>query len=167
VNESLVLWILAAVVAALLVLPLIQRRHRPPSRAEPIASGGGEEDPAAQALREIELDRAMGKLSERDYTALRTKYEAHLAARPQAPPSAAGGEPRRETDQSLEERAEALVRHWRERRVECPECGVRPEPEATYCSNCGRRLAPCPACGRQVTEPGARHCTHCGASLAA
>ena len=139
--ESLVLWILAAVVAALLVLPLLRRRNRPSVRAEPTAPVGGEEDPAVLAMREIELDRAMGKLNERDYTALRAKYEAELAARtaamePTAPPAV----PRREASQSLEDRAEALVRYWRERRVECPECGVRPEPGANYCSNCGRRL---------------------------
>jgi hypothetical protein len=140
--ERLVLWILAAVVAALLVLPLLRRRNRPSVSAGPAAPLGGEEDRAVLALREIELDREMGKLNERDYTALRAKYEAELAARTAAmePTASPVAVPHRDAGQSLEDRAEALVRYWRERRVECPECGVRPEPGANYCSNCGRRL---------------------------
>lgn len=160
-SESLVLWVLAAVVVALLGMPLLRRRRPSASGPERLVAGSADEDPAVLALREIELDRAMGKLSESDYTALRAKYEAAAAATTAAVPAAAP------PAGALEDRAEALVRYWRERRTECAECGVRPEPEARYCSNCGRRLAPCPACGRQVTEPGARHCASCGASLSA
>jgi hypothetical protein len=35
---------------------------------------------------------------------------------------------------------EARVRALRERHPTCGTCGVRPEPDATYCSNCGRAL---------------------------
>jgi hypothetical protein len=163
-SESVVLWVLAAVVLVLLGMPLWRRRGPPAAGAERSVAESAEDDPAALALREIELDRAMGKLSESDYAALRAKYEAAAAARTPAAASSPAPVP---PAGALEDRAEALVRHWRERRTECPECGVRPEPDARYCSNCGRRLAPCPACGRQVTEPGALHCAACGASLAA
>ena len=86
-GESLVLWILAAVALALLAWPLVRRRHSPAVKTTPAtarrsaAGAGGEEDPAVMALREIELDRAMGKLSERDYETLRAKYRAELDAR--------------------------------------------------------------------------------------
>jgi hypothetical protein len=38
-------------------------------------------------------------------------------------------------------RAEALIRQWRDApRPTCPNCGLRPEPAARYCSNCGTGL---------------------------
>jgi hypothetical protein len=37
---------------------------------------------------------------------------------------------------------EARVRELRSRHVSCERCGVRPEPDAVYCSNCGRRVRP-------------------------
>ncbi|MGH7699958.1 MAG: hypothetical protein ACREMJ_05510 [Gemmatimonadales bacterium] len=66
---------------------------------------------ALRALREIEFDRATGKLSDTDYDALRAQYTA-----------AALDALRRET---------GLV---------CPTHGVRPETDAAFCSGCGRRL---------------------------
>jgi hypothetical protein len=39
-----------------------------------------------------------------------------------------------------EDQIEARVRALRERHPTCDSCGVRPEPDATYCSNCGRAL---------------------------
>ncbi len=36
---------------------------------------------------------------------------------------------------------EAALRAYRAARPECPACGPRPEADAVYCSNCGRRLA--------------------------
>ncbi len=35
---------------------------------------------------------------------------------------------------------EAALRAYRAGRPDCPDCGPRPEADATYCSNCGRRL---------------------------
>ena len=35
---------------------------------------------------------------------------------------------------------EARVRELRSRHISCERCGVRPEPDALYCSDCGRRL---------------------------
>ncbi len=36
---------------------------------------------------------------------------------------------------------EAALRAFRAGRPECPDCGLRPEADAVYCSNCGRPLA--------------------------
>ncbi len=144
------------------------------------------------ALREIELDRQMGKLTEADYHVLRAQVERRLAEaqaarpapapepgpvapagrgtaarstsidRPAAPPATlVDGAP---TDP--EDHAEWLVRRARTMTVACPECGVRPEPDARYCSHCGRFLARCPSCGRTVDEIGARFCIGCGTPLA-
>jgi len=115
---------------------------------------------ALGALREIEFDRATGKLSDEDYAALHRKYTAEAVAamraesvtppRPSAKPAAAQvGRP-----------APAV----------CPTHGPRPEPDAVFCSECGRRLggveAYCARCGTSL-EVDARYCHACGARSAA
>lgn len=121
-------------------------------------------------LQEIELDYAMGKLSEDDYRALVARYArsdprelergtSPLAADSGVGPSAGAVE--------LEREAEAMVKHARGPIVTCPECGPRPEPQATYCSNCGRYLHRCSSCGQEVVAALARYCSNCGKPLSA
>lgn len=71
---------------------------------------------AIDALREIEFDHATGKLSERDYAELKASY----------------------TQRALE-----MMRGVGDEgtTVVCGVCGPRPEPDATFCSECGRPLA--------------------------
>jgi hypothetical protein len=109
---------------------------------------------ALRALKEIEFDRATGKLSDADYDALKRKYtaEALVALREDAgtplPVSARPSGPA----------------------VACPTDGPRPERDARFCSACGRRLgdAPgyCTRCGSAL-EPEARFCARCGVKVAA
>lgn len=119
---------------------------------------------AVDALREIEFDRATGKLSDSDYDALKTRYTAQaLAAMRSSSPAAA----RAPTDADVE----ALIRRQRESQREAPSCpthGPRPELDAVYCSDCGRYLAGvCSRCGARASAPGARFCDSCGHRLAA
>ena len=87
-------------------------------------------------MNELELDRAMGRISDDDYARWRRELEA--GAPDDAPTEAATAAPP-PADGTTE--AEALVRHWREApRPICPTCGVRPEPAARFCSNCGASL---------------------------
>lgn len=129
------------------------------------------EEDAVAALRETEFDRATGKLSDSDYEALRSRYTeralAELRARDSGaamaatPVSAGAGD-------DVMDVAEAAVRRQRARMHECVACGPRPEPDAVYCSDCGRYLpGSCAGCGAAVNEPGARFCPGCGATLAA
>lgn len=114
---------------------------------------------AIAGLREVEFDRATGKLSDEDYTDLKSAFtrDAVAALRAdvqQSPPDAT--------------REGAAVLEYRQRRRECPTCGPRPEPDALYCSSCGSYLAgSCGSCGAKVTDTGARYCVVCGRSLAA
>lgn len=67
---------------------------------------------AVDALREIEFDRATGKLSDSDYSELKASYT---------------------------QRALAVMRSAGP--VVCDICGTRPENDAQFCSNCGRRVS--------------------------
>src|SRR3954465_13344280 len=120
---------------------------------------------AIDALREIEFDRETGKLSDADYSALKTEYTRKglvemRARRGTVPkpspvtPAGAGGvavaqAPNAETSPDALDMAEAAILRYRAIRRECDTCGPRPEPDPTFCSNCGKYLK------------GA--CVHCGA----
>jgi cytochrome c biogenesis factor len=65
-----------------------------------------------------------------------------------------------------EDPAEAAVKRWRARKVECPDCGPRPESVAMFCSNCGRFLEnECPRCHAAVHASDARFCENCGTAF--
>lgn len=116
------------------------------------------DESAILALREIEFDRATGKLSEVDYAELKQKY----AERALRELRSAGG------TRSVEPRdpIEARVRAYRMTHRECPTCGLRPEPDAIYCSTCGAYLdRVCPRCAADITEPSAVFCSSCGMEL--
>lgn len=66
---------------------------------------------AVDALREIEFDRATGKLSDSDYAALKSSYTQRAVNAMRA--------------------GETLI---------CEKCGPRPEIDATFCSRCGAPL---------------------------
>jgi ribosomal protein L40E len=72
---------------------------------------GPRQSPAVDALRELEFDRATGKISDADYEPLKARY----------------------TEQAL-----AVMRAGAAR--VCERCGTRPELDAEFCSNCGARL---------------------------
>lgn len=127
---------------------------------------------AIDALREIEFDRATGKLSDDDYTALKTEYTraalVELRAREDATPAAAGAMPNDTLAVAAADPAEAAVLRYRGVHRDCPTCGPRPEPDPAFCSSCGHYLkGTCAHCGTTVDAPASRFCTNCGASLAA
>ena len=129
-NETAVLVAIGAAVAARRQRPLLRGRVR---TSEP--RGVREERPvhptAPDELAELELDRAMGRVSDADFEKWRGELEADLAP---------AGEPQPAPIDATA-RAEALIRQWRDvPRPTCPNCGLRPEPAARYCSNCGTAL---------------------------
>ena len=127
------------------------------SAARPV---DGDED-AIVALREIEFDRATGKLSDSDYADLKTRYTQRALDAMRASGRVAADAP-------VEDVVEAAVLAIRSRLRSCARCGPRPEPDAIYCSNCGAYLdVKCAGCGRVVEEAGAAFCAGCGRQLAA
>jgi hypothetical protein len=184
---------MAAALVALAVLALI---------AGPLLKGGAaapvgvdepeelEETPkgiALAALKEIEFDRATGKLSDGDYQALKVRYTAEALAvlRQDAAPAglgeadAAGGAPHaplagaspgpagdRAADDPVEAMIAERVKTLQAAAIRCPACGPRPEGDALFCSACGRSLAVggCNACGAPLV-PGSRFCEGCGSAV--
>jgi hypothetical protein len=125
------------------------------------------ESSAIEALREIEFDEATGKLSPEDYATLKSKYTAlalhELRAREG---QASVGEAR--TPSAVEDAAELMIARAKQRGTSCVSCGPRPEPDALYCSNCGRHLGKaCLSCGAAIESDTARFCVECGTALAA
>jgi Double zinc ribbon len=118
---------------------------------------------AVAALREIEFDRATGKLSDADYADLKVRYteEAIVAMRLEETAGVTG-------PPASDDEIEAAVRAYRAGGCVCPTCGPRPEPDAAFCSNCGRYLRDrCAGCGAPVDALDARYCVSCGTRLAA
>lgn len=153
IGTILAVGALAYVLFPLLIAPGPSARRPRTVTGAPAAP----EQEAVVALREIEFDRATGKLSDADYDELKARYTARAL---EAIRSSSAGR----TDDA----AEAAVLAYRARMKRCVRCGPRPEPEATYCSSCGGYLpGACAQCGAQVTEPGAVYCTGCGHTLAA
>ncbi len=158
---ALVIGTLLAVGALAFVLyPLFRGSVATPFRATVTATqtANAAEQEAVVALREIEFDRATGKLSDSDYGELKTRYTEHALAAMRG-----GATPATDIDP-----AEAAVRAYRTRLKECLDCGPRPEPDAVFCSNCGLYLpGACGFCGGAVLEPGSSFCSSCGRQLAA
>lgn len=151
--------VLAVGALAYVLYPLFFDTATPPA---PSPRNHARDDSAIRALREIEFDRATGKLSDSDYSELRKSYgERALRELRDADTSAAP--PLADSDA-----IEARVHAYRLAHRACETCGFRPEPDAIYCSTCGGYLArTCPACSGTVTETSAAFCSTCGQSIAA
>jgi len=117
---------------------------------------------ALRALKEIEFDRATGKLSDKDYDELKAKYTSEALA---AMRGAAPGSGMRDAGSVTPAHPVSRIPH-----PVCPEHGARPETGASFCSDCGRRLGTaqgyCARCGT-VLETDARYCNSCGGRVAA
>lgn len=163
--------LLAAGATYFVLLPIL----RPPVSGDADAAVGDEgDDPeddmspqtvALRALKEIEFDRATGKLSDRDYEELKAKYTTEaLAAMREEQGTGSGEQKARPGPPALSAPRSVLPA------PSCPEHGPRPEPDAAFCSECGRRLGTAPGycvrCGTAL-ETDARYCNRCGARVAA
>ena len=163
---ELIVGILLAAGATYYVLHPILRPapDLPRGKAVPIDEGDDPDDDwspqtvALRALKEIEFDRATGKLADADYEALKAKYTGEALAAMREESGTGSREPRKSAPRAPHPAPS------------CPQHGPRPERDANFCSACGRRLgtAPgyCPRCGTEL-EKGARYCERCGARVAA
>ena len=163
----------AAVVGVLALAWVLEPLLRPvagsPPDDEPLDPEETRRGIALAALKEIEFDRATGKLSDGDYQELKARYTDTALAALRA--EAAGGGP-----DDVEAMIAGRVRSLRSARAStpspapaCPACGPRPEPDAVFCSSCGSRLTAPGACGQcgATLPPDSRFCESCGTRVAA
>ena len=160
---ELVAGVVLAAGAVLFVLrPILQPAWA--ATVEAAAADDGEDDfedvsptaVALRALKEIEFDRATGKLSDADYESLKAQYTAEALA------------VMRETGDVVP--TPILPPASRLPSPACPVHGPPQEPGAEFCSACGRRLQEASAfCGRCGTplERDAQFCHRCGSRVAA
>ena len=117
---------------------------------------------ALRALKEIEFDRATGKLGDADYDELKQRYtaEALTALRGEEGTGKGEGVVAAPAGSRLPAPGSRV----------CPAHGPAAEPDAVFCSTCGRRLGSgpgfCARCGT-VLEAGASFCKACGVPVAA
>lgn len=91
-----------------------------------------------RAIKELEFDRAMGKLSETDFHEMSGRLRARAAGLIRQLDTGAGYRDQVERDlaKRLAEGAAPVV----VRGTFCTECGTKNEPDAKFCKNCGQRL---------------------------
>ena len=180
-GEAVAAVVVGGLVLWLVLQPLI---HQSPPQAPIVEPIDPEETPkgiALAALKEIEFDRETGKLSDADYQSLKTKYTAEALTAMRHDPEPTATDP---GSDDLETMIAAKVRALRSASAPkssdasaslpyssptCSTCGPRPEPDAVYCSSCGRRLPVrmvCDRCGTTLV-PGSRYCESCGRQVAA
>jgi hypothetical protein len=169
--------VLLAVAAVSYVLRPIFRPHSAGGELPGTGEGGrGDdgEDPdddlspravALRALKEIEFDRATGKLSDADYDALKVQYMAEAVEALRVEDRDAGCGMRDAEGSQEPTHLASRIPH-----PACPAHGPRPERDAEFCSECGRRLGTaagyCARCGSALGHE-ARYCHACGARVAA
>jgi hypothetical protein len=172
--------IVGALLIGLLVLwlvfePALGSGHAGPVIPEPEAPEETRRGIALLALKEIEFDRATGKLADRDYEMLKARYSAEALAALGTDRAGADGEGAVGPGDP-EEMIATRLRQLRSVRsvgppapASCPSCGPRPEPDALFCSACGLPLGAvnfCSSCGTAL-EAGSRFCAGCGNRVAA
>ncbi|HTO74072.1 MAG TPA: zinc ribbon domain-containing protein [Gemmatimonadales bacterium] len=175
--EAIAALVVGAAVLVLVLEPLIRPEAPAPAPADPEEAEESARGRAVAALREIEFDRATGKLSDLDYATLKNRYtatalEAMRAEQQNAPSAnAAGGgaAPKGDIEAQVAARVLALRSAAAGGGSSCPTCGPRPETDAVYCSNCGRSLRAPDACARcrSPISTGSRFCESCGERVAA
>lgn len=147
---------------------------QPKPVSTPVISLANQREATLAALRDLDFDHEVGKVTEEDYTSLRQTLLAKTAAimtqieQEQATTQA-------DLDDHIEAEILAarqnlnggrLTRSPEEGSRVCPTCSRVSLPGDLYCRNCGAHLAPaCPECGQTVT-PTDRFCVSCGFELA-
>jgi len=164
--ELLAAALLGALVLWMVVGPLVRA---PGERtAAPAPAGADDIVPVEEtrrgqallAIKELEFDRATGKVSDEDYALMRQRFvdEAVEALRE------AGEDPTLDEAERLVAARTAAIAGGTEG-VVCSQCGPRPEADAVFCSDCGRRVAGasyCGDCGTALPTTG-NFCPECGA----
>ncbi len=143
---AILVGLVVAIAAVLLVLDPILR---PQQAAVPAPDAEPEEDPrdvkkelALAALKEIEFDRATGKLSDGDYQAMLARYtkEAVEALREAEAPATGGNGHGAAAGDDAVERLIAEAKQASKGKKFCSNCGAVLEGSGRFCVECGARI---------------------------
>ena len=144
---------LFAVSIVYVILPFRQKRLKTTSTLDARASQKGQRDAVLSALRELDFDFRTGKISEEDYTPLRTQLMVEAAQYI-------------ETEEKESEQLEALIRTRRatqKQGLKCEHCDAPIRAGQRFCSTCGSAInyEQCPSCGKKI-QTGDLFCSACG-----
>jgi hypothetical protein len=162
----------AALVLWLVFEPFIRTPDPALSLPEPPAPEETRRGAALLALKEIEFDRETGKLSPEDYEMLKARWSAEALQAMAAEDSVRRAEAVAGDPEALIASQKLRLRSAGESGAAgpplCAACGPRPEPDALFCSSCGRGIGAgfCASCGAQLTSE-TRFCSACGHAVAA
>ena len=144
---------LFAVSMVYVILPFRQKRLKTTSALDARTSQKGQRDAVLSALRELDFDFRTGKISEEDYTPLRTQLMAEAAQYVEA-------------EEKESEQLESLIRNRRatqKQNLRCEYCDAPIQTGQRFCSKCGSAInyEQCPSCGKKI-QAGDLFCSSCG-----
>lgn len=113
------------------------------------------------AIRDLEFDHQIGKITEEDYSGLRDTLLAQAAIALEA---------QEKHDAELDAQLEQAIQLRREKKSMsrvCSHCGMTLEPNDRFCRACGKPVeATCLKCGGKL-QPNDLFCNSCGTPIAA
>ena len=126
-------------------------------------------DATYSAIKDLENDHAMGKLSDADYRSLRVKYETKAVMILQELDTMSGSKPSGNAvarDEAIERQVVQLRRATQGGALACPKCGTKHQAEDVFCAKCGGSLrgVRCPSCGKRAAL-GDKFCSKCGSTI--
>jgi hypothetical protein len=113
-----------------------------------------------RAIKELEFDRAMGKISDKDFDEMSVRLRGRAAGLLRQLDAGAGY--REAIEREIQRRVgrDVKVESPRRTSVTCGACGTANDSDARFCTQCGARR--CMACGT-ANDRNARFCKQCGA----
>lgn len=165
--------------------------------AETLGGGDAEGERAAllsekktllRAIKDIQFEREVGKISDEDFARLDRAYRrrakevlrlldqdlGEYLTEAERLVADAMGESEDKTKRRKKAKAKAKAKGRRKKKpapkkaqLECPSCGAKNDLDAVFCKECATRLAPveCPSCGAE-NDPDAKFCKECATPLA-
>ena len=126
-------------------------------------------DATYSAIKDLENDHMMGKLSDTDYRSLRAKYETKAVAILQELDGMSGPKTNGRNisrGELIEQEVGRLRRATASGSTTCPKCGTPHAPEDVFCAKCGTSLrgVRCPSCGKRAAL-GDKFCSKCGNAI--
>jgi len=148
-------------VVIFLAQPLLGQRAGAPRPAPGVSSGEAELDRTIDTLRELDFDRALGKIPEEEYPVRRQELVAQGADQLRRLDEARGTPGGREQALERETAARRMPRAERDSALEDEIRAHRAQPAPNEAK---RKAGFCPACGTPV-QVGDKFCPHCGTAL--